>query len=88
MFNICERGQACTCWFDEWFGKSWKGCCKDHDKRYKLGLGKSKLSTDINLFRCVKSNGGFVIASIMFIGVSIFGWYYWNKYRKEINGKY
>ena len=83
--NIVERGQACTCWFDGWFGKDWSSCCKEHDSRYMTNKGRNmtKSKVDNDLFKCVRSKGGLAMASIMWIGNKAFSWYYWNKYKKD-----
>jgi aspartate aminotransferase-like enzyme len=55
-YNIVERGQYCTCWFDGWFGKYWGDCCKDHDYHYmnQDKHDKTKSEVDNNLFKCVR----------------------------------
>ena len=60
----------CTLWFEG----NWKVCCKRHDRRYK-NKRISKYQADKLLFRCVKRKANSFMAALMFIGVSLFGWY-------------
>jgi hypothetical protein len=90
--SLCERGQACSCWFDGWFNVDWSLCCKKHDYQYMTddGKGLSKLRVDKNLFDCVKHKGGYIMATVMFIGLNTimlpFSLYYWYKYKGVRNG--
>ena len=62
----------CTLWPEG----NWAKCCKRHDRRYankRIG----KIAADMLLYRCVKRKRGRYIASIMFIGVSLGGWYFY-----------
>lgn len=60
---------------------TWAECCKRHDRRYEKM--KSKWKADRLLFRCVKRKGNIVVASIMWLGVTLFGWY--NFYKAQRN---
>jgi hypothetical protein len=57
-----------------WFEGTWCKCCKLHDRRY-ANKRLTKLQADILLYRCVKRKSNRCMASLMFIGVSLGGWY-------------
>lgn len=61
----------CTWWFDGWWGQ----CCHLHDIAYSTGVVKS--IADLALQNCVASVGAPIISWIMWIGVTLFGgfWY-------------
>jgi hypothetical protein len=71
----------CT-WFPEGW---WSTCCEIHDKAYADQI--VQLIADKALFLCVATSGtnvfemiaGLAIASVMFIGVRVFGKHYYNK---------
>ena len=67
---MCDKlKDYCTLWFEG----SWKCCCARHDKRY-ANKRLTRYQADILLYRCVKCKSNRFIASLMFIGVSFFGW--------------
>ncbi len=63
---------------------TWSECCSFHDKRYS-NTRIGKYQADILLFRCVKKRGNTVVASVMFIGVTVFGIYWYIKAQKDTN---
>lgn len=71
----------CT-WFPEGW---WSTCCEMHDKAYADHIGQ--LIADKALFLCVATSGSntfeivasCVVATVMFIGVRMFGKRYYNK---------
>ena len=64
----------CTMWPEG----NWSECCARHDKRYSR-KALSKFKADILLYRCVKRKHSVLMAAIMFLGVTIFGHFYYNK---------
>lgn len=60
---------------------SWQHCCKAHDKAYEMQVDKSV--ADTNLYNCVKESsdvyGIGLVATLMFIGISIFGRRFYKK---------
>lgn len=60
---------------------TWSKCCDLHDYQY-LTQKVSRKQADKILYDCVKSKCK-VIAHIMYIGVRMFGWYFWNKNKKD-----
>jgi hypothetical protein len=66
---MCDK-DYCTLWLEG----NWCKCCKRHDRRYTR-KGLSKFQADKLLFRCVKRKAGWFMASLMFTGVTLFGWY-------------
>ena len=57
---------------------NWSECCHQHDRMY----GRKTVSrwvADKLLYKCVRKKSNIVVASIMFIGVRLFGWYFYNK---------
>ena len=60
---------------------SWKNCCKQHDVDYERQV-VSRKEADKKLFICVKSKCK-IVAPIMYIGVRVFGWYFWNKAKEK-----
>lgn len=68
----------CTFWPDSLRGVYYgKTCCMPHDRAYILGGVWRKLKADLALAKCVRDKGLPVNAAIMYIGVSILGWYAW-----------
>lgn len=68
-------GDGCTLWFDG----VWRHCCDIHDAAYVAG--GDKLAADWHLLSCVAETGNGPIAIVMFLGVTIFGWFWWLKAR-------
>lgn len=91
MFRLCEWGQACTCWFDgiKSLGIDWKEACENHDNRHKNMPDKflpwilNKLEADGDLALIVLKSGKWrytlIIAFVMYVGVSTFGWVWYIK---------
>lgn len=70
------KEDSCTFFFE---GK-WAHCCLAHDKAYALQTGK--IEADAALFQCVKDSGGLgygLIAALMFVAVSTFGFMFYKK---------
>ena len=59
----------CTLWFEG----TWGECCKRHDRRY-ANQRLTRYQADILLYRCVKRKSNIGMASLMFVGVRLFGW--------------
>lgn len=57
---------------------NWWRCCKRHDRRYD-NKRLTRWQADILLFRCVKRKSNVVLAALMWSGVRLGGWYYYNK---------
>lgn len=57
---------------------TWSGCCKRHDRRY-ANKRLTRYQADKLLYRCIKRKSNALVASIYFIGVRLFGWYYYDK---------
>lgn len=64
----------CTFWIEG----NWTECCSLHDRRYENRRLTRKQADEL-LFRCVKRKSNRVMASIMYIGVRAFGWYWYDK---------
>lgn len=69
---------SCTLFPD---GK-WSECCRHHDVAYAKQT-VSRKEADKMLYNCVKSKCK-VIAPIMYIGVRMFGLYFWNKAKDKV----
>ena len=67
----------CTLFFDG----CWSKCCARHDKRYSNNR-ITKHQADVLLKRCVYKKGHKIVANIMFVGVSVFGSYWYYKAQK------
>lgn len=67
----------CTLWWDG----VWAHCCQIHDTAYAAGL--NKFQADLDLGICVAQSGHFWMGLTMFLGVSIFGIFFYRKNRKE-----
>lgn len=65
------ESDGCTLWFQG----NWRHCCEIHDAEYFEGF--DKLQSDLNLMSCVADAGWPLMGLIMFIGVSIFGWFFY-----------
>ena len=57
---------------------NWAKCCARHDRRYE-NKRITRYQADKLLYRCIKRKANALIASIYFIGVRMFGWYYNDK---------
>ena len=71
------------------FKGTWNKCCCKHDKRYE-NKRLNRKQADILLRRCVKNNINiknkylnkivkFIVPNIMYVGVRVFGWYFYKK---------
>lgn len=56
---------------------NWSRCCARHDKRYESSR-LTRYQADILLYRCTKKKCK-IVAPIMFIGVRLFGWYFYKR---------
>ncbi len=77
------QSDGCTMWFDG----EYKGCCEKHDLAYFKSSGwRSRLKADNGLFKCVANLGPPYLwsASIMWIGVRIFGSSWFPIHKKRI----
>ena len=57
---------------------NWGECCKLHDRRYANNR-LTRYQADKLLYRCIKRKSNSMVASVYFIGVRAFGWYYYYK---------
>ena len=73
----------CTGWFDGLFGKSWADACQLHDDRYMtvMGKGMTRKECDLELKRNVAKTCK-PMSYVMYFGVRLFGWYYWDKFKE------
>ena len=60
---------------------NWSMCCARHDRRYE-NKRLTRFQADKLLFRCVNRKSNVLIASIMFLGVRAFGWYFYKKAKR------
>ena len=68
----------CTLFPDGLQGKDWSQCCATHDYSYEVGAPKRE--ADVNLYNCIYDSTGFGwLAALMFIGVSIFGHFFYKR---------
>jgi hypothetical protein len=74
----------CTFWPDGIGRLDWSHCCAIHDLEYTKDILRSV--ADYNLFVCVTSSGAPAIATVMFVGVSLFGWLFIKKGLVKRNG--
>lgn len=79
----CNKNHS-TCFIDKCCGKYWGQCAILHDFNYdKQKISRSE--ADKRFYKCLKKNSYKVIVMIMYIGVRLFGWYFWNKAKKGKN---
>jgi len=73
----------CSNFPDKILGKNYSYCCYIHDMHYSdIPLASEKmtrLKADNALFGCVRRKRGLVVASLMWIGVRIFGGKYYRR---------
>jgi hypothetical protein len=67
---------CCTLWFDG----SWRECCCRHDRRY-ANKRLTRKQADILLRRCVAKKS-VAMSHVMYAGIRLFGWYFYNKINK------
>lgn len=67
------ESDGCTGWVDG----VWRHCCDAHDLAYASGF--DKFQADLALQECVAATGNPVMAFIMLVGVSLFGWIFYRK---------
>ena len=60
---------------------TWGTCCKRHDKRYE-NKRLTRYQADKLLYRCIKRYSNAIIGSIYWLGVRLFGWYFYNNTKK------
>lgn len=60
---------------------NWQRCCTRHDIDYTR-QEMSRKEADKELLSCVKERCK-VVAYIMYAGVRLFGWYFWNKQKDK-----
>lgn len=62
----------------------WEGCCDQHDIAYSQGGdADDRRRADLQLRFCVDQNGHRYWAWVMWVGVRLFGWAYWNAIKRE-----
>lgn len=64
----------CTLWPEG----TWSECCALHDRRYE-NKRLTRYQADKLLFRCVNRKSNIKMAIVMFLGVRLFGWFFYNK---------
>jgi len=57
---------------------NWGSCCKLHDRRYENKRLTRKQADEL-LYRCVVRKHSRFIATIMWLGVRMFGWYFYRR---------
>ena len=82
--DLLERGQKCTGWFDHLGKCDWGHVCAKHDMLYMTPFGKdyTRYKADVVLLSGIWDICK-PMAVIMFIGVRLFGWYFWEKYKEK-----
>jgi len=65
---------------------TWSSCCARHDRRYE-NKRLTKYQADKLLYRCVAKKNK-LIASVMFLGVTLFGHYWYKKANDEAHNKH
>jgi molybdenum cofactor biosynthesis enzyme MoaA len=75
LIKFCNKNK-CTCWFDDWFGISWKECCEEHDKDIVHARTNNVHEADNKLFKCVWAKSK-IMAVVMYIGVKPMSWMAW-----------
>jgi 23S rRNA U2552 (ribose-2'-O)-methylase RlmE/FtsJ len=78
--NFCHKN-ASTCFVDRCCGVDWTECAVKHDLNY-IRQKITRKEADKRLLSCVKERCK-VVAYIMYTGVRLFGWYFWNKNKKD-----
>ncbi len=68
----------CSYFPDHVFGKYIGDVCAKHDVRYE-DKSKSRWTSDLELFNDVKRRGLPITAGVMWIGVRLIGWKFYNK---------
>ena len=68
----------CSKFPDKVFGVNLSEACYEHDVRYG-DKSKSRWTADLELFNDVKRKGAPITASFMWLGVRLFGWYWYMK---------
>jgi len=65
------KSDGCTFWPDG----NWKGCCTEHDRKYRNGGSfKERWAADSNLMTCMsRESGSFLFGAIAWIGVRVGG---------------
>ena len=79
--KLCNRGY-CTCFWDKFLGYVLVPCCKLHDFNYAKQKVK-RAEADKRFFKCLKKHSFFLLAGSMWLAVRLFGWYFWNKAKRE-----
>lgn len=73
--SVKEKFDGCTAVPDFDFGET---CCNRHDFDY-LTKRVTRAEADLKFYRCVKRSGKPIIAAVYYVGVRLFGWYFWNR---------
>lgn len=74
--NVSIVAPGCTLWPE---GR-WHHCCVAHDYAYADQV-ESKWDADVELMICVYHTGHPATGFVMFLGVTLFGWIPWLRYR-------
>ena len=90
----CSEGMSDECssptpirWLaDNFLNKSWEDCCYQHDFDYNFGWAYdiTKDQADYELWSCVKDSGHPFIANLIYDGVRLGGWKFYQKGPKEV----
>ena len=70
-------GDGCTLWIDG----VWRACCDAHDLAYASGVDKAL--ADVLLRDCVSATGFPLMGWIMFLGVTLFGGFFYARHRRK-----
>ncbi len=75
-----KKPDYCTLFFDKIKDYDISGCCRMHDEEYEdPNVDRKKADNDLK--ECVNKVTNSNIGDAMFIGVRVFGWIFWYKYR-------
>lgn len=75
--KLKDKFDGCTFVPDFDFGET---CCNRHDYHYRVH-DVSRAQADRQLFRCIRQNGKPIIAGMYWVGVRIFGVFFWRRHR-------
>ena len=59
----------------------WSLCCEAHDREYEDPEATDRAAADKHLRECIAARGHRVVCWIYWIGVRLFGWWFWKRDR-------
>jgi len=80
--KLIKGKDYCTNFPDSILGKSYAYCCYIHDVHYSnqpVALEMTRLIADNMLFKCVRKKRGLLVATLIWLGVRIFGAKYYKR---------